>query len=95
MEKVEIGLETDAEFKAECDELFAKLGISTEEAISVFLHQAVTEQGFPFIIGRRSEPSARQKPILWGDGEDILEIRVREIGKIIVAVHFQSSEVDP
>ena len=69
METVGIGLETSAEFKAKCDELFAKLGISTEEAISVFLHQAVTEQGFPFIIGRRSEPSARQKPILWGVGK--------------------------
>ena len=79
------------------DELFAKLGVSTEEAISVFLHQAVMEQGFPFIIGRRSEPSARQKPIPLRAGKTIhiLEIRVREIGKIIVAVHFQSSEVDP
>ena len=59
METVEIGLETSAEFKAKCDELFAKLGISTEEAISVFLHQAVTEQGFPFTIGQGTKPSVR------------------------------------
>ncbi len=62
MEKVEIGLETDAEFKAECDELFAKLGVSTEEAISVFLHQAVMEQGFPFRIELKGEPLVCLEP---------------------------------
>ena len=71
MGKVEIEVETDAEFKAKCDVLFAKLGVSTEEAISVFLHQAVMEQGFPFRVGRRAEPPILQKPIPLGAGKII------------------------
>ena len=59
MEKVEIGLETDAEFKDECDELFAKLGVSTEDAISVFLHQAVMEQAIPFRVEIKEDTLTR------------------------------------
>ena len=50
MPQTSITLRTDPEFKEQCDALFARFGISTVEAIDLFLHQAVMEQAMPFRI---------------------------------------------
>lgn len=44
-------IRVDSELKRESDELFEKLGTSTNEAIKIFLKAAVRSEGFPFVIG--------------------------------------------
>jgi len=56
MAQTSITLRTDPEFKAECDALFGKMGISTTDAINLFLHQAVMKQSIPFTIDTVEDP---------------------------------------
>jgi len=38
----------EPELKANAERVFKGLGVSTSEAVSIFLHQVVLHQGFPF-----------------------------------------------
>ena len=59
MKRASITVNVDPEFKAECDSMFAKMGISTADAVRMFLHQAVACQGFPFKPGVADDPITR------------------------------------
>jgi len=43
-----INLRVDPNIKAEANAVFSALGISTADAINIFLHTAILEGGFPF-----------------------------------------------
>ena len=40
----------DSDLKNDADALFSQLGITTTDAVSIFLHQALIHGGFPFPI---------------------------------------------
>ena len=40
----------EPELKSEAEGVFKKIGISTSDAISIFLHQVVAHRGFPFPV---------------------------------------------
>lgn len=48
MADVRINIDVDKELKEDSEELFHNLGLTLTSAITVFLRQAVREQGFPF-----------------------------------------------
>jgi DNA-damage-inducible protein J len=60
----------DTELKAETDKIFSELGISTTEAIRMFLSQVKLRRGLPFPVGLPSDnddllisPTARQSAL--------------------------------
>jgi len=40
----------EPELKSEAEVIFKKIGVSTSDAISIFLHQVVAHRGFPFSV---------------------------------------------
>jgi len=46
--KSRISARVEEDVKKEAEQIFERLGLSTSSAISLFLNQVVTEQGFPF-----------------------------------------------
>lgn len=48
----------DPNVKAEARELFGKLGLTTTDAVTIFLHQALITGGLPFSV---DDPSLSQK----------------------------------
>ena len=50
--KVGTSISLDPALKKEASALFNELGMDLSTAVSVFLRQAVREQGFPFVITR-------------------------------------------
>ncbi|MCG8502540.1 MAG: type II toxin-antitoxin system RelB/DinJ family antitoxin [Firmicutes bacterium] len=45
-----INMRVDPEFKKKVEKLFSELGLSTTEAINIFLHQALLQGGLPFEV---------------------------------------------
>jgi len=45
-----ISARVDPELKAEADKVLRGLGLSTTDALNVFLHQVVLHQGLPFDV---------------------------------------------
>ncbi len=45
-----INMRIDPEFKEKVEKLFNELGLSTTEAINIFLHQSVLQGGLPFEV---------------------------------------------
>ncbi len=45
-----INMRVDPDFKEKVEKLFNELGLSTTEAINIFLHQAVLQGGLPFEV---------------------------------------------
>lgn len=45
-----INMRIDPEFKKKVEKLFSELGLSTTEAINIFLHQSVLQGGIPFEV---------------------------------------------
>ncbi|MBM3707687.1 MAG: type II toxin-antitoxin system RelB/DinJ family antitoxin [Actinobacteria bacterium] len=45
-----INMRIDPEFKKKVEKLFSELGLSTTEAINIFLHQSVLQDGIPFEV---------------------------------------------
>ena len=45
-----INMRIDPEFKEKVENLFGELGLSTSEAINIFLHQSVLQGGLPFEV---------------------------------------------
>jgi len=45
-----INMRIDPEFKEKVENLFGELGLSTTEAINIFLHQSVLQGGLPFEV---------------------------------------------
>ena len=52
MSDVRINLDLDEDLKENSEALFSDLGLTLASAITVFLRQAVREQGFPFTPSR-------------------------------------------
>ena len=52
----------DPELKANVDQIFAQLGMTTEEAISMFLKQIKLHQGLPFTPHLPPQTSTAHKP---------------------------------
>lgn len=50
MGTVNVTFRIDENLKKDADKLFSELGLNMSTAFSVFLHQAVREQGVPFHI---------------------------------------------
>ena len=50
----------DPDLKREAEELFASFGLNLSDAVTMFFHQAVREQGLPFELKR--QPAAEAKP---------------------------------
>ena len=53
METVNVTVRMERKTRDDAAKLFSKLGISTTQAINMFLKQAVREQGIPFEITAR------------------------------------------
>ena len=53
MASVNVTIRMDANDKAKAEKLFSELGISTTQAINMFLKQAVREQRIPFEVSAR------------------------------------------
>lgn len=47
-----INLRIDPDVKRNAEALFSEFGISVTDAINIFLHKSIMEQGFPFAIKR-------------------------------------------
>lgn len=45
-----INMRIDPEFKEKVEKMFNELGLSTTEAINIFLHQSVLQGGLPFEV---------------------------------------------
>ncbi len=52
MATTNITMRIDEELKAQAEELFADLGLNMTSAFTVFVKQAIREQGIPFVISR-------------------------------------------
>lgn len=52
MAKVSTNISLDPEIKQKAQALFAELGLDLSTAINIYLHQAVLENGIPFLITR-------------------------------------------
>ena len=63
MAKVSTNISLDADLKKAAQSLFADLGLDLSTAISLFLGQAVREQGIPFEI-KREVPNAETRAAL-------------------------------
>lgn len=57
MATTNVTIRMDTELKKQAEKLFSELGLSMTAALTVFLKQAVYEQGIPFDI-RREQPNA-------------------------------------
>ena len=53
METVNVTVRMEGQARDDAAKLFSELGIGTTRAISVFLRQAVREQGIPFEVSAR------------------------------------------
>ena len=53
METVNVTVRMERQTRDDAAKLFSKLGVSTTQAINMFLKQAVREQGIPFEITAR------------------------------------------
>ena len=49
----EIAIKVDSDLVKEAETLFAKLGITLQEAIIIFLEHSVREQSIPFEVTRK------------------------------------------
>lgn len=58
MNKINATISLDPYLKAESSKLFAKLGFDFSTAISIFLRQAIQEQGLPFEV-KLYEPNSK------------------------------------
>ena len=52
MATTNITMRIDEELKAQAEELFADLGLNMTSAFTVYVKQAIREQGIPFVISR-------------------------------------------
>ena len=53
METVNVTVRMERKTRDDAAKLFSKLGVSTTQAINMFLKQAVREQGIPFEVTAR------------------------------------------
>ena len=53
-----INIRIDPETKARADELFSDLGLSTSEAVNIFLRRCIIEEGIPFDVRRIKKEAA-------------------------------------
>lgn len=58
MATTNVTIRMDAELKKQAETLFSELGLSMTAALTVFLKQAVYEQGIPFEISREAPNQA-------------------------------------
>ena len=63
MAKVSTNISLDPELKKSAQELFSDLGMGLTTAVTLFLRQAVREQGMPFAI-TRAVPNAETRAAL-------------------------------
>lgn len=63
MAKVSTNISLDPELKKSAQELFSDLGMDLTTAVTLFLRQAVREQGMPFAI-TRAVPNAETRAAL-------------------------------
>ena len=59
MEMVNVTVRMERQTRDDAAKLFSELGISTTQAINMFLKQAVREQGIPFEVSARPAVSHR------------------------------------
>ena len=57
METVNVTVRMERQTRDEAAKLFSELGISTTQAINMFLKQAVRERRIPFEVTARPQPS--------------------------------------
>lgn len=75
MATTNVTIRMDTELKKQAEELFSELGLSMTAALTVFLKQAVYEQGIPFDI-RREQPNAETLAAM-RDADDILSGKIK------------------
>ena len=63
MAKVSTNISLDPELKKSAQELFSDLGMDLTTAVTLFLRQAVREQGMPFAV-TRAVPNAETRAAL-------------------------------
>lgn len=54
MANVNVTIRMDENIKREADKLFSDLGLNLSSAVTVFVKQAIREQGIPFVISREN-----------------------------------------
>lgn len=75
MATTNVTIRMDTELKKQAEELFSELGLSMTAALTVFLKQAVYEQGIPFDV-RREQPNAETLAAM-RDADDILSGKIK------------------
>ncbi|GEP72850.1 type II toxin-antitoxin system RelB/DinJ family antitoxin [Lentilactobacillus rapi] len=62
------------EEKQQADQLFKQLGMTTSDAIKIFLSQSIQNQGLPFIPHVKDDPRNRKAvyPVIGKDGQLII-----------------------
>jgi DNA-damage-inducible protein J len=81
-----INMRIDPEFKEKAENLFGELGLSTTEAINIFLHQSVLQGGLPF------EVKNYKKVEYFADLHQSIE--QLEQGKIVIKTIYELEEME-
>ncbi len=81
-----INMRIDPEFKKKVEKMFNELGLTTTEAINIFLHQSLIQGGLPFDV--------RNNNITNYYAELHQSIEQLEQGKIIVKTIDELEEMD-
>ena len=81
MASVNINIKTDAQLKAQAQNIFESIGLDLSTAVNLFLRQTVKANNLPFVVGEAyahpdeqkpqapQEPQVRRKP-LYGYAKD-------------------------
>jgi DNA-damage-inducible protein J len=73
MTKESISLSLDEKVKREAEKLFEKLGLNTEEAITVFIKQSIRERGIPFKITMNPENKVSNLALFYEEEKAIID----------------------
>lgn len=61
MTSTTLTIRVDSETKNEAKQLFADMGMDISTAVNIFLRQALTDNGMPFVIRRENPESVRAR----------------------------------
>ena len=70
-----ICLRIDGQLKSEAEIVLRQLGLSTSEAIKIFLSAVRIKKGLPFPVQLENEQTVPAKPLLYSSRETILSLR--------------------
>jgi DNA-damage-inducible protein J len=73
MTQESISFSIDEQVKREAEKLFEKLGLTTEEAITVFIKQSIRERGIPFKITMNPKNNVSNLSLFYEEEKAIID----------------------